>query len=313
MEDKLDTWIIEHDKLPITLERGQAVVTSSRVYMLGGSNGTNTIADIYSWPINSDGTLGTCVEEFNSLPGRLKFSQVVVTSSSIYLLGGFNGFDAVADIYSCSINTDGTLGTWVIESDTLPIGIYGSQAVVTSSRVYLLGGYNTNYTSAIYSCPINADGTLGAWITESNTLPGVLDSSQAIVTSSRVYLLGGSNGATISTIYSCPINTDGILGTWVTESNTLPTPLVVSQAIVVYNKVYLLGGFNGRYTSSIYSCPITASGTLGTWAIESNTLPGILSDSQAIVTSSRVYLIGGYSSGPIANIYSCKLNKNKVV
>jgi len=288
----MPAWVTDTNVLPSGLDNSQAIVTSSRVYLLGGYNGSVTLSTIYSCPINSDGTLGTWVTESNALPGVLNASQAVVTSSRVYLLGGNNG-SSLSSIYSCLINTDGTLGTWITESNTLPVGLARTQAVVTSSRVYLLGGYTSTYTATIQSCPINADGTLGTWITETNTLPIALPDSQAVVTSSRVYLLGGFNGTYLSAIYSCPINADGTLGVWVTESNTLPTGLTWSQAIVTSSRVYTLGGNTSvSTTSAIYSCPINADGTLGTWITETNTLPNIFRYSQAVVTRSLVTISG---------------------
>ena len=56
-------------------------------------------------------------------------------------------------------------------------------------------------------CPINEDGTLGAWTTATTSLPGVLGYSQTVVTSSRVYLLGGNNGSGyVSTVYTATLS-----------------------------------------------------------------------------------------------------------
>jgi len=51
-----------------------------------------------------------------------------------------------------------------------------------------------------------------------------LAESQAIVTNSRVYLLGGYNGAAVATVYTAPINSDGTLGTW-TTGTSLPSAI----------------------------------------------------------------------------------------
>ncbi len=130
-----------------------------------------------------------------------------------------------------------------------------SQAVVTNSRVYLLGGYNGSAVSTVYQAPINADGTIGTWTT-GTSLPGALYGSQAVVTNSRVYLLGGSNGGAVSTVYQAPINTDGTIGTW-TTGTSLPGALDYSQAVVTNSRVYLLGGFNGSAVSTVYQAPFT--------------------------------------------------------
>ena len=46
--------------------------------------------------------------------------------------------------------------------------------------------------------------------------------------------------------------------------------------------------------STVYTAPINADGTLGTWTTGTS-LPSVLCSSQAIVTKNRVYLLGGYT------------------
>jgi len=195
----LGTWTTG-TSLPGALGESQAIVTSSRVYLMSGNNGSTHISTVYTAPINEDGTLGTWTTG-TSLPGVLSLSQAIVTSSRVYLLGGYNGSTTVSTVYTAPINADGTLGTWTTGT-SLPGALGFSQAIVTSNRVYLMGGNNGSaYVSTVYTAPINADGTLGTWTT-GTSLPGELGYSQAIVTSSRVYLMGGDNGsAVVSTVY----------------------------------------------------------------------------------------------------------------
>ncbi len=190
-------------------------------------------------------------------------------------------FNYVANQYVCGKpwrqqfffnDADGTIGTWTTGT-SLPGALYGSQAVVTNSRVYLLGGYNGSAVSTVYQAPINADGTIGTWTT-GTSLPGALYGSQAVVTNSRVYLLGGYNGSTVSTVYQAPINADGTIGTW-TTGTSLPGALYGSQAVVTNSRVYLLGGVNGSAVSTVYQAPINADGTIGTWTTGTS-LPGAL-------------------------------------
>ena len=98
------------------------------------------------------------------------------------------------------------MGSWTT-GPSLPGPLARSQAIVTKNRVYLLGGINspTNpAVSTVYTAPINEDGTLGSWTT-GTSLPGPLARSQAIVTSSRVYLLGGGNDSGyVPTVFTAP-------------------------------------------------------------------------------------------------------------
>lgn len=115
-------------------------------------------------------------------------------------------YDYVNKFHKQNIYKDTTVSdiTGWTTGTSLPGVLSWSQAIVTKSRVYLLGGYNGSFVSTVYTAPINTDGTLGTWTT-GTSLPGALSASQAIVTKSRVYLLGGHTGSSIvSTVYTAP-------------------------------------------------------------------------------------------------------------
>jgi len=305
--DALGTWTTA-PSLPGVLERSQAVVTKNRVYLLGGYNGSSSLATVYTAPINSDGTLGVWTTA-PSLPGPLHNSQAIVTKSRVYLLGGVNASAIAATVYTAPINSDGTLGTWTT-GPSLPAALYRSQAVVTKNRVYLLGGGNGSATVAtVYTAPINSDGTLGSWTT-APSLPAPFYYSQAVVTKNRVYLLGGYNGSAVAaTVYTAPINSDGTLGTW-TTAPSLPGVLHGSQAIITKNRVYLLGGAVGTTgtVATVYTAPINSDGTLGAWTTAPS-LPAGLGNTQAIVIKNKVYLLGGYNDTTyISTVYTATLS-----
>ena len=175
-----------------------------------------------------------------------------------------------------------------------------SQAIVTKNRVYLLSGYNGSaYAATVYTAPINTDGTLGTWTT-GTALPGVMGSSQAVVTKNRVYLLGGTaNGtAALTTVYTAPINSDGTLGTW-TTGPVLPSGIFGTSAVVIGNKFYLICGYNGSVAiSTIYSTTINDDGTINSWSVY-GTFPISVSSAQSAVIRNRLYIFGGASGSTV--------------
>ena len=288
--------------LPTGLADTHAIVTRNRVYLLGGRISASTVTNsIYTSVINSDGTLSAWTNG-GTLPGNVCRSQAVVTKNRVYLLGGDNStYGGVnGTVYTAPINSDGSLGTWTT-GPSLPGPLSFSQAIVTNTKVYLLGGYsssnNTNgtATSAVYVANLNTDGTIGTWST-ATSLPGTLGRSQAIVTKNRVYLLGGTNSPSVinwvSTVYTAPIQSDGTLGTW-QVGTSLPIALGDSQAVITKNTVYLISG-NDSAVTTIYTAPVNTDGTIGSWSASGN-LPVGMGASQVITTNSRIYMIGGYS------------------
>jgi len=211
--------------------------------------------------------------------------------------------------YDINTEQSGDIVNWKTETP-LPGVLSHSQAVVTKNRVYLLGGWvNNDAVSTVYTAPINSDGTLGKWATDT-PLPEALSSSQAIVTKNRIYLLGGyGNGVITSVVYTTAINEDGTLGEW-TTGPSLPDGLFESQVIVTKNRAYLLGGWIGHPLSIVYTTTINENGTLDEWTT-GTPLPNAFSGSQAIVTKNRVYLLGGVNaSGAISSTYTASINSD---
>ena len=245
--------------LPSAVSGAACFMTKNRVFLAGGvGTGTNRVSTVYTAPINADGTLGAWATT-NSLPGVLSDSNAVVTNSRVYLIGGHNASAATNVVYVATINSDGTIGTWSTTTN-YPINASTMAAIVTKNRVYMAGGYvgptTVNETAAVYTAPINADGTLGAWVA-ATSLPGALSDSKTLVTKNRVFLFGGrvSNNPT-SVTYTAPINTDGTLGTWTTATNC-PDPANQGVIVVTKNYVHLFTGwYNGSHSVAYNYAPL---------------------------------------------------------
>ncbi len=73
---------------PETISLGCVHTTSSRVYLLGGNASGVSSDKVYSAVINHDGSIGNW-ELFGILSGKTVGASLVVTNSSVYLLGGY--------------------------------------------------------------------------------------------------------------------------------------------------------------------------------------------------------------------------------
>ena len=289
--------------LPSAYYSSPAVVTNSRIYLLGGYTGSSATSTVYQTTINSDGTIGTWTTG-TALPVAAYDTSAVVIGSKVYLMGLRTGTSTtLSTVYVSNINADGTLAGWNT-TNSLPGALSSSAAVVTNSRIYLFGGNTGGTTVAtVYTAPINADGTLGTWTTGTN-LPAALQQLTPIVTNSRVYLIGGYTGTSAtSTVYTAPINADGTIGTWTTVTS-LPSLFMHSAPLVTNSRVYLIGGYVSSASSIVYTAPINADGTIGTWTT-GNSLPAGLRLTRPVVTNSRIYLFGGNTaSGGVSTVYT---------
>jgi hypothetical protein len=295
--------------LPINLTDSSVVVTTNRIYLMGGRTTTSTwTSAVYTAPINADGTLGSWASA-TPLPEVLTQANVIITKNRVYIMGAGTGlYSVTSKIYTAPINADGTIGVWS-GAGNIPQGLASSSPVVIKNFVYLLGGYNgSTFVGNVYKAPINVDGTLGAW-TSSTSLPVGVSNSQAIVTKTRVYLLGGFSGsAPISTVYTAPINADGSLGAWSTGPE-LPIAAYCTYAFATRNRIYFMGGASYSATiTSIYTIPINLDDSLGIWS-SMGTLPVALAATQGACVNNKFYLLGGWSGSVYINsTYSTPFN-----
>lgn len=284
-------WANDVNTLPVGLAFSAVVVTKSKVYLIGGwhSASSSPSSTIYSANIDADGNLGVW-SNAGTLPAPMTGTAPIVIQNKLYLLGGVIGGGYSSAIYSTTINSDGTLGAWVNDS-SLPATLGYGQVFITRNRVHYLGGRTGSYTASVYTAPINADGSLGVWTT-GTSLPVALAACQVVVTRNRVYTLGGHNGSYLSTVYTATINSDGTLGTWSTATS-LPGPLSMSQSYITKNRVYLFGGTieSVNYVNTVYTAPINADGTIGTWT--TGNAVTAMSGGSLFAVKNKLYIAGG--------------------
>lgn len=281
----------------------QAVVTKNRVYLLANRvTGGSMVNTIYSAAINEDGSLGDW-NTAGTLPASYSYSKAIITKNRVYLLGGYAGTSAVSAVYTAPINSDGTLGTWSAGTN-LPMAGHYSWSFTTKNRVYWGAARTAGDvpTSAVYTAPINTDGTIGTWTT-GPSLPVALYAASIVVTKTKVYHIGGTNNsASSSGVYVAPINTDGTIGTW-TATNSLPVAIHGAGVVVIKNRVFLIGGgSNSALLSSVYSATINSDDSLGTWSLVSP-LPESIGTPETIVVKDKIYILGGVTiAGSYQNI-----------
>ncbi|MFC1623920.1 hypothetical protein ACFL28_01185 [Candidatus Omnitrophota bacterium] len=209
---------------------------------------------------------------------------------------------------------DGSLAAFSTNSNTLPAIRSYHSSVVANGYVYAIGGYNTTHENTVYYAKLNADGSVGTFSTNSNTLPAIRSGHTLVVANGYVYVLGGddSDAGYKDTVYYAKLNADGSVGTFSTNSNTLPAAISSHSSVVANGYVYAIGGVNSSPASvnTVYYAKLNADGSVGTFSTNANTLPAITTYQSSVVANGYVYVIGG---GPIAGpnrntVYYAKLN-----
>jgi N-acetylneuraminic acid mutarotase len=244
--------------IPISAASAGYVATKDRIYLIGGWDGSNSLSTVYSAPINADGTLGDFRTETPLPVGRYSASCFVI-KNKLYVVGGkINTTTATTTIYQATINSDGTLSSWITLPD-FPINTVYAKALLIKDRIYILeipsGAPSNNYYTTY-----DSSGNIGTWNYISNSTNKY--GSAIVCTDNYVFSISGYdmvNGQWTTNSYRAPILADGSIGTWVQISNATAA-ILHSRAIITGNKIYLISGYDssGNILNTVYSATFTS-------------------------------------------------------
>ncbi len=238
--------------IPVALrfDPQQIVFTNTRMHFIIASQWAT---------INADGTIGALQAEINAHPFSTvngTYSGVFSNDSFVYTIGGWSGSgNDVGTIYRAKIDLDESLGPWS-SVGVLPFPGDGFSVAATKDTLFILAGWNNLLSGGLanlYFAPINADGTIGLF-TMGSALPASYDSTQVLVTLSRIYMISGSTDQVDNTTDTFYAPFDG----WslqpitnlppesaYTEVQAAVTVITGDTVTVTGNKLYK----TGRYTS----------------------------------------------------------------
>lgn len=280
--------------------------TKNRIYRLGGRVNDSPMNICAVANASDDGSLSMWSVSSNlTLTRARELSTCFVVKNRIYMVGG-NNYIPMDSVDSAAINSDGTIGTWSLNTGSIPIAVFGSCSFVTKNRVYIIGGFNNSsgYSSAVQTATINSDGTLGVWVT-GTSLPTSAAHCTAIVVKNNVYVLGGLFGGTAtSNVYTAPINNDGTIGSWSILSNVLPFDISASQIVTTRNKIYALIA----NTQNVIACPIDTNGSLGTWYSLPDSPMVTVIGSGIVAVKNKLHIIGNSTGGHNNSVYSASFS-----
>jgi hypothetical protein len=235
------------------------VTANGFVYVIGGE--TYNLAEdsfaitniIYYAKINSDASLGSW-HIANPLPNILEFLSASVWNNRIYVIGGFDENMLFNNVYSATIQNDGSLSAWVTQA-SLPVTNY-TQAEVANGFLYVLGGATGDGSvilNTVYYTKINSDGTLAGW-TQTSLLPQPECNFGAVVVNGWIFTVGGSNGnVPTSSFYGAAVKGDGSLASW-SSGTSLPLTLTLQGVAASDSYIFVSGGGSAEASSSaVYS------------------------------------------------------------
>ena len=278
---------------------------------------------IYYSSINNAGTLDSW-SSTSFLPVAIKNFETVVYNGYIYVMGGTDGTLYYTTSYYAAVCTGqntttvfttncttssspGSLSSWGTTA-TLALASSQGSAVAVNGYMYLMGGLSANstYSNKTYYSLINPDGTLAGWNATTN-LPNSIYSAASVVYGGYIYVVGGViSGASSSAIYYASYNNSGTVNSWTTSSVSLPVATQQSTASAYGGYLYLLGGNTGSSTANVYYAQINSSGSLGSFTLNSNSLPAASTQGCSFVSNGFLYYLGSYTK----NVYYATLQNN---
>jgi N-acetylneuraminic acid mutarotase len=273
---------------------GEAAGPDGRLYVMGGSDGTN----IQSTTAVYDPTLNGWTTTAPMLTPRTQLAAVAGSDGRIYAIGGTSAGGIVNTVEAYNPAN----GTW-LPAAPLPTARAGLAAVTgPDGRIYALGGHTS----------LSAQNTVEAYDPATNTwatvapMPTARDGLTAVVgPDGRIYAIGGINSSgALNTVEAY----DPTTNTWSTSAPLPTARFGLASAVGADGRIYALGGANnfnsGTGTFSVLNTAEAYDPTTNTWSM-ATALPTPRTN-QAVLAGpdGRLYSIGGLGSSlqPLANV-----------
>ncbi len=282
------------------LEQFGLVFINGYVYHVGGYDAPSVLDTVRYARVKNDGTLDNWVTSPNVLPEARLWHGTVTVNGYIYSIGGHSSVASPTNpaVYYTKVNSDGTISSWGSTTPLPSPRIRITHSVATANGyIYVVGGENSSAQTTVWYTKVNADGTLGPWLTGSS-LPVATSDNAVVVDNGYIYSMGGLAPAATNAIYYAKINYDGSIGPWIGNPNNLASADSMHSGIVVNGFVYILGGINNSTT--VYYAKFNANGTIPAFSTNPASLPDGHQGSGITYGNGYIYISGGFATDNVA-------------
>jgi N-acetylneuraminic acid mutarotase len=270
---------------PETTSGAEPIVLNNKIYYIPSSYAPRTITpDFYSYDISTDSWVK--LANMQAAKGNLAVAEA---SGNIYAIGG--GFTKTNFKYTPETDTWQNL-------DSIPTARQHIDCGVVDNKIYVIGGItsfkNITKKNEVYDTETNT------W-SEKSPIPTLRNNPAIVTKDSLIYVIGGAGSEksiwkTIATVECYNTKTDE----WTTKSD-MPFALLKPGAVVVNNKIVVLGGqdASGKSVSTVLIYDIESD----TWA-KTTPLPKINCFAGYASVGNKIYVIDGTTSAPDWTYYS---------
>ena len=292
----LDGW--RQTETMTTARAGSAAVAEGRaIYVLGGVDGVDFLPTVEWTRIKADGTL----EPWRSGPSMRTargFFAAVAAKGWVYAVGGGNGPHGrhlLASVERARIQSNGALGPWQTEPQTLSLPRRCAKVEVVDGWLYAIGGFDGNLLDTVERAKVLPDGGLGPWRVEPGrlTMPRYIHSAERI--DGALYVVGGHNereGTGLRAVEMTRPDSDHALGAWrslaALEHGRYGLATATDRRFL-----YALGGLDGAiYSDAVEVARVQGDGNLTAWRA-ATALSSPRANLSTVVAGHRLYVIGG--------------------
>lgn len=215
--------------LQVPTHDAAAAYLGDAAYLFGGGQ-ASSVATVEKIQAGSTSVAGT-------LPSPRSDLSLVQTSSTAYIVGGYNGSTLDPNVLSTSNGSSFT----TIGQIVYPVR-YGAAALYANT-MYVFGGEQ----GGTLTTNVQAINLVTGQSEIVGQLPIALQGASAAVIDGEIYIIGGADqsGSMTSTIYQFDPATANI-----TIAGSLPTPLGFSGSSVYQNRIVIIGGETSSTTLS---------------------------------------------------------------
>ncbi|MBI5879828.1 MAG: DUF11 domain-containing protein [Chloroflexi bacterium] len=330
-------WVTDTQSLPDARAELAAVIYRDNVLVIGGYDGlfAEQTTIFSATTALAGGITAPGWRTLDNLPNpRASMAAVISPTASggiLYVVGGsINSVFTSSIVYRAFDGNAVPSGAWA--SASMSNALVYPQAVVHGGNLYVLGGHDLyNSFSSIYRAPINADGSLGSWVLETNGIPDVGGNAgrysfgAATFSSGTgtdyIYIVAGQAGSppnssvAVSAVFYAQFNNDGSIGAW-TTANSLNKAFSAHALVQGGGQLLVTGGSEGIGTSQAITAVQSAlidenNGALRDlgggrfWIVSSPLAEPRLYHASVINSGGQVYVLGGYNTSgvPRATVY----------
>lgn len=274
--------------------------------------------------------VGLAAGEF---PSGSELTTSLYAAGGAELIGGDSAVLPDSGVYVATVQSDGSIGSWVRQHDTsdvttnraLPVRLAFAAAVVATrynsrlngAELIVAGGLDSagDAQATVYAATISQTGVTSAFV-PIEPLPAPVAGAIAVARRGRIYVFGGadSSGRPQSGVYVGRVGLDGRIDGWFTAPN-LSGPRAYGGGVVLDDRAVAFGGFAdsadvgggldatpSRLVTSDTATVSLISGFFlsSSWAPGPNLLPQGRSQFAVLPVGDAVLAVGGVCDGGVA-------------